>query len=269
MKLSFARPVAPLRDYVRNFQQREALIGGQAVVFPIAARPEQILEFYLAERYLVRSCDSGERKLAPRTVVVGLFTEPRAELVLQGRLEVFTVNFQPAGFHQLFSVPMIELADRANDARSVIGLAVSNLEQRLAEAGSFPERVQVATRFLLTQAARSKKPDPVAAIAKWLLRQHGAPRIEQAAASAGLSTRQFDRKFCEQVGTTPKLYGRIVRFQAALSAKLTGDGKTWTAIAHEFGYYDQMHMVRDFHEFSGEAPARYSSRLRAISELWE
>jgi AraC-like DNA-binding protein len=126
----------------------------------------------------------------------------------------------------------------------------------------------VATGFLLAQVARRNKPDAVAAMAKRFLQEPGALRIDEAAASADLSIRQFDRKFREQVGITPKLYGRIVRFQAALAAKLSGDECTWTAIAHEFGYYDQMHMVRDFHEFSGESPAQYLARLRAMSEPW-
>jgi AraC-like DNA-binding protein len=268
MKLTSAQPVAPLRDYVRYFQQREALIDAGAVIYPIAARPQQILEFYLADRYLVRSCRSGTRELASRAVVVGPFIHRRAELVLRGRFDVFTVHFQPAGFHQLFGVPMTELADRDEDARSVIGPAILDFEQKLADAPSFTERIQVATNLLLTRVARSNKPNAIAAIATQLLRQHGALRIDEAAASAGLSTRQFDRRFREAVGTSPKLYARIVRFHAALAAKLTSDGDTWTDIAHELGYYDQMHMVRDFHEFSGHAPAQYSARLRAMSEPW-
>jgi AraC-like DNA-binding protein len=268
MKLTSARPVAPLRDYVRYFQQREALIDAGALIYPIAARPEQILEFYLADRYLVHSCDSGIRELAPRTVVVGPFTYRRAELVLQGRFDVFTVHFQPAGFHQLFGVPMMELADRADDARSVIGLAILDFEHKLADARSFVERIRVATDFLLTRTDCRKKPDAIAAMAMQLLQQRGALRIEQAAAGAGLSARQFDRKFREEVGTSPKLYARIVRFHAALTAKLTSDKNTWTAIAHDLGYYDQMHMVRDFHEFSAEAPARYAARLSAMPEPW-
>jgi len=268
MKLASAHPVAPLHDYVRNFQQREALIGAGAVLYPIAARPEQILEFYLADRYLIRSCDSGRPDLAPRIVVVGPFTCRRVDLALTGRFNVFTVHFQPAGFHHLFGVPMTALADRAEDARSVLGPPIADVGQKLAEAHTFAERIQVATGFLLAQVARRNKPDAVAAMAKWFLHEPGALRIDEAAASAGLSIRQFDRKFREQVGTTPKLYGRIIRFQAALAAKLSGDECTWTAIAHEFGYYDQMHMVRDFREFSGEAPVQYLARLRAMSEPW-
>src|SRR5580704_7157259 len=82
LKLDCAFPVAALCDCVRYFQQREARIAVAAVVYPIAARPEQILEFYLHQRYLVRDYESGAEDLAPRAVVVGPCTYRRAELVL-------------------------------------------------------------------------------------------------------------------------------------------------------------------------------------------
>jgi AraC-like DNA-binding protein len=267
MKIASAHPVEPLRDYVRMFQQREAMVGTTAVRYPIAARPEQILEFYAADRYLIQSYGSGAQNLAPRMVVVGPFTRRRAELLLRGRFDVFTVHFQPAGFHLLFGLPMTELADRAEDARAVLGPTVVDLGQKLAEARSFADRIEVATDFLLAQTTRRDRADAVGDVAKRLLRRRGAPRIGEAAASAGLSARQFDRRFRQQVGITPKLYCRIIRFQAALAAKLTGD-ETWTAVAHELGYHDQMHMVRDFREFSGEAPAQYAARLSAMSRSW-
>jgi hypothetical protein len=49
----------------------------------------------------------------------------------------------------------------------------------------------------------------------------------------------------------PKLLARIARFEAALEDKARFATKSWTDVAHEFGYYDQMHLVHDFGEFTG------------------
>jgi hypothetical protein len=51
LKLDCAVPVAALCDCVRYFQQCEARIAVAAVVYPIAARPEQILEFHASGFY--------------------------------------------------------------------------------------------------------------------------------------------------------------------------------------------------------------------------
>src|SRR5215469_14511309 len=91
MRLSSVSPIAVLRPYVRCFEQREAMLELGEVVYPIAARPDQFIEFYLAERFLIRLHDLSARELAPRSVVVGPCTYCRVDLVLHGRFEVFTI----------------------------------------------------------------------------------------------------------------------------------------------------------------------------------
>jgi AraC-like DNA-binding protein len=201
-------------------------------------------------------------------VVVGPCTWRRAELILHGRFRVFTIHFQASGFHRLFRVPMHEIADRAYDARSVIGPVVSEIEQKLAHALSFQERIRVATEFLLGHLKERATPDAVATVANQFLMKRGALRVDSAAASAGLSIRQFERRFAERVGLAPKRYARIVRFSSALEAKLLAPNRPWADIAHEFGYYDQMHMVRDFERFAGESPAKFCKRFAAMPEPW-
>lgn len=87
-----------------------------------------------------------------------------------------------------------------------------------------------------------------------MLRCHGQVRIGRLANSVGLSVRQFERRFIQQVGVRPKLYARIARFEAALDSRARSGTKSWTEVAHEFGYHDQMHLVHDFEQFSGETP---------------
>ena len=64
--------------------------------------------------------------------------------------------------------------------------------------------------------------------------------------------------FREQVGVSPKLLGRILRFQRAVSS--AGSGPGWAEIAVRCGYYDQAHMVRDFHQFAGASPGEFARR---------
>jgi hypothetical protein len=78
MRLNSVLPVAALRDYVRSFQQRKAKPGAATVIYPITARPDQFLEFYFKDRYVVHSYESGVRAL--RTVIVGPCTHHGADL---------------------------------------------------------------------------------------------------------------------------------------------------------------------------------------------
>jgi AraC-like DNA-binding protein len=208
------------------------------VAYSIAARPDQILEFYLRQPYMVRDCKSGTQDVAPSAVVVGPCTYRRIGLVLCGRFLVFTIHFHASGFHQLFRAPMHELVDCAHDAESVIGNSVLEIEQRLAEASEFRERVRAATVFLLQRLTARPSFDPVAMIAN-RFPVRGALRVGDAAVRAGLSIRQFERRFAEHVGRSPKLYASIIRFNAALQAKIMAPERLWTGIAQEAGYYEQ------------------------------
>jgi AraC-like DNA-binding protein len=267
MKLNTAAPVMALRDNVRLFEQREADIEGD-VVFPVAARPHQFLEFYLQGKYFVESCDSHARDVVPRAVVVGPSTYRRVDLVLNGRLDVFTIQFQPSGFHQLFGVPMPELTDQALEARSVLGSSFCAFERRLADAPSFSDRVRLATNFLLEQGVGRRKPDIVSRLANDILESRGALRLREATERGGVGLRQLERRFRDTVGVTPTRYARIVRFDAASEAKAHLNERAWTDIAHDLGYYDQMHMVHDFRMLAGESPTGWNKRLAAIRQSW-
>ena len=71
---------------------------------------------------------------------------------------------------------------------------------------------------------------------------------------AGLSPRQFERRFADVLGISPKLYARIIRFEAAVRKRAFSSGVNWTTVAHDLGYHDQMHMIHDFQLLSGETP---------------
>ena len=190
MNLEQASPAPALRDCVRCFQQRRAHIRGAAAVYPIAARPDQFLEFYLQDPYIVRIGDAAAPEIVPHSVVVGPCTQPRAQLVLCGKLDVFTIQFRPAGFHRLLRMPMDEFADQAFEARPVIGPKLWDFEQKLACASSFEERAYVASAFLLECLTERSGGDAVAAVADRFLSERGALGVGDAAAEAGFSVRQ-------------------------------------------------------------------------------
>ena len=112
-------------------------------------------------------------------------------------------------------------------------------------------------------------------LAVWAEQQHrGARRRIRGQGADQLLTgvrgaqRQFERRFQYQVGMRPKLYARIARFEAALDAKARARNKSWTEIAHEFGYHDQMHLVHDFGQFSGETPGTLLTELESAHQAF-
>lgn len=88
----------------------------------------------------------------------------------------------------------------------------------------------------------------------------GDTSVGQVAADLGLSRRRLIELFTAEVGTTPKLFGRIQRFQRALALSQRS-ASSWAEIASQAGYCDQSHLNRDFVTFSGLAPTALIGNL--------
>jgi transcriptional regulator GlxA family with amidase domain len=54
-----------------------------------------------------------------------------------------------------------------------------------------------------------------------MLDRKGAVRVGEIADHARLSMRQYERRFLEEVGLTPKTFARTTRFQRALDANVS------------------------------------------------
>ena len=260
----FSRPAPCLQPFVRFYIQRDVRIRGATVLHPVPARPAPMIVFDFNDptdvlRYAQRAVIKS-----PSTVVVGPQTYRRLEMQLRGALDTFVIGFQPDGIYRLFSVPTNELTDHDFEAQSVLGNVITKLGERLGNATSFTERVRIVEEALLPRALLSSGLDGISAAAHGIILAGGRARIPDLAARAGLGVRQFERRFLNQVGMRPKLFARIARFEAALEYKARFGAKSWTDVAHAFGYYDQMHMVHDFAEFTGATPSETLTQLETV-----
>jgi AraC-like DNA-binding protein len=260
----FSRPTRCLEPFVRFYIQRNVRILGATVVHPVPARPAPMIVFdfsdpidvlYYAQRAVMRS---------PLTVVVGPQTYRRLEMQLRGALDTFVIGFQPDGLYRLFSVPTSEVTNLDFEAHSVLGSLITKLRERLGNAMSFTDRVRIVEEALLPRALLSLGLDGISAAAHGIILAGGRARIPDLAARAGLGVRQFERRFLHQVGMRPKLFSRIARFEAALEYKARFGTRSWTDVALTFGYYDQMHMVHDFAEFTGATPSETLNQLETV-----
>ncbi len=79
-------------------------------------------------------------------------------------------------------------------------------------------------------------------------------RVKTVAADLGVSERQLRRVFHQTIGMTPKAFARLQRFHRALHTAREHRHTTWANIAAAAGYYDQAHLIEDFHAIAGVTP---------------
>ena len=267
MQLSrFSEPSSATKRFVRLYVQREARLGISTFMHPVTARSSHILDFEFGGPIEIHASGTDLTRTAETVALVGLQTSQRSQLLFRGNVESFVIFFRPAAIHQLFKLPPGEIINRDHAAHLVLGAAVSELHQKLGNAGSFEERVQIADRFISGYSLRAAAPNPIELLADEIMRNHGACRIDCLAHHAGLGIRNFQRMFRLQMGLSPKLYARIVRFESALKIKVLSPGRSWTTIAHKFGYHDQMHMIHDFQQLSGQTPNGILGQMGTVFE---
>ncbi len=253
-----ATPDPVLRPYVQWYLQRETLPKAGEVVEPVFPRAGTMLIFQFAESYEIREYETEQLRRSWAATVIGPIASRRTRLILHDHVHSLDVLFRPLGLHRLFGVPISPLAGGGAEGHAVFGPQISTLYERLGNAANFAERVQILDCFFLDRLQRS---DPLnrTALAVSLVAS-GICGVSAAAEKIGISGRQLERRCLECAGISPKLLSRISRFQRAIEKHRTGHG-SWMKIAHEVGYYDQMHLIRDFHDLGGGAPTEVMKEI--------
>jgi AraC-like DNA-binding protein len=178
---------------------------------------------------------------------------------IQQNFGIFGVYLYPYAVAQLFSIPGADVKNQMLDLKTVVGTEVNVLEEKMMLAMNTVLRVKIICEFLEKRLAQTKKRPPgIFDAIKYIVNTNGVAKVENLAKQNSQSTRQFERTFKQFSGFNPKLFSRIIRFQAALR-EYSNKGKLLTEIAYECGYYDQSHFIQDFKEFSGHNPKEYFS----------
>jgi AraC-like DNA-binding protein len=236
---------------------------GAHIVQPIPAGLETVIEFEFGQHPVVEMGDGSRAETYP-VIAIGPSAYRPADIRLVAGLGSFAIFFPPLAFWQLFGVPLRELSNRYYDCEDLVGPEIRDLWHAMGTATSFEKRVQLADGFLLQKAARAHGRTSIMEAALWLLKHDGSLKIRDVACETALSVRQFERRFADELGMSPKTFAKIARFQLVLDAKVAHSDLSWLRLAHRFGYHDQMHMNRDFQGLSGFSPA---SLMRHLGDM--
>lgn len=252
-------PCPGLRPYVRAYVQRQMAGPSIDIVQPMPASLETIMDLEFGNLPIVEYLNGAVQE-AIRTSIVGQGTHRRLWYRLRGPVDSFGIFFQPMGVRQLFGIPGRLLVNHEYTAVDVIGKSIFEVRERMAETRCFDARVRIMEGHLMAAAAKASACTVIMASARRIVREQGALRVSELADQTSLSVRQYERRFLDEVGITPKLFARITRYQMAMDAKVTTPARSWLTIAHEFGYHDQMHMIKDFQMLSGDSPSGILSK---------
>jgi AraC-like DNA-binding protein len=176
------------------------------------------------------------------------------------RAQLAGIRFRPGMARIFLRVSSAELTDVSLPLEDLWSTRARELQRRLDDADS----IQQASRILLDNLpAPAAVPNPPQQAIESLAAAHGNADLDLIAHRANLSPRQFRRRCLEETGLTPKRLARVLRFRHACSIADVPDRPNWSDIALEAEYFDQAHLIRDFHQFTGQTPMAVFSNTRS------
>src|SRR6185295_18077418 len=126
--------------------------------------------------------------------------------------------------------------------------------EQLNEAASFEHMVAIVQKWLLGKWHHLKNELPIDRALPYIIKNGVLSNISEVASQSCVGIRQLERLFQQRIGLSPQFYARLVRFTKAWIIKENNPAIKWTNLAYECGYFDQMHLIHDFKEFTGDTP---------------
>ena len=177
-------------------------------------------------------------------------------------IDIIGVKFRPLGIYKLTGIKMEYIADQIINASDIWGNELLTLCNKMREEASIENQLVLLETFLTNKYLRQKKHyklQSMEAALQLIASSKGTIAIKEIQVQINTSRKTLERTFTELIGLTPKLYNRIIRFNATKSIMdhaLKTSPKT-SNLAIEHGYYDASHFVAEFKHFSGQTPQDY------------
>jgi AraC-like DNA-binding protein len=257
-------PRAPLCDVIEDFRMYENYAGRHRRERILPSGTFELVFNLRDDELRIYSDSSGSPREKCRRYSGALISGPYAGSFMTDTEEeasILGIHMRPGGAFALLGLPAGELANAHVDLRTVWGPSVVGLRERLCAARAPAERFQLLESALIARLAEpSTRHGAVRCALNLLTRSHGRARVRDVAKAVDLSQRRLIEVFTNEVGLTPKLFGRVQRFQRALALARNDAGLDWAELAAACGYFDQSHLIRDFVAFAGMSPADYRRR---------
>lgn len=250
MRFDKVIPTDRLKPYVKYFVVSESVAANSYKVFPSTGL---VIGFqYRGQLASLKDDVSTNLATAGITGIADSFK------VFKNLTDTATilVYFTEIGFTHFTSTPANELFNESVSLGNIFDKAkVNNTEEKLSLAKTDKQRIDIIESFLLSELREIQHDKLVVEAVKLIYQSNGLIKIKELQEKLFISASPFEKRFRKLVGTTPKKFASIVRFNTVL--KNIHKPKSLLAICYENNFFDQAHFIKDFKQFTGITPENF------------
>ncbi|MEM7513321.1 MAG: helix-turn-helix transcriptional regulator [Bacteroidota bacterium] len=210
--------------------------------------------FVLQGEYQKAYLDPGKSPLIiDASCLVGIQTQT----VLANRLNhchLIGIKLKPAGAYRLLGPVLSQIAN-TNLSLDNCGLPwLITLNQYLKQTNTDTEVLSLIHNSLLRQKGLSEVDELASSLITPILSMKGQISVKTLAEQHKLSMRHVQRKFKSYFGISPKKFISLIRFKHYYKSRILKQQTKEHFL--DYGYYDQMHFIRDFQKHLGVTPSK-------------
>ncbi|MEK3794268.1 helix-turn-helix transcriptional regulator [Paenibacillus sp. FSL R7-0204] len=173
---------------------------------------------------------------------------------------LFLIEFHPGGLHPFIKADQSELLDASFMLDQLDKTLKQALEDILLESESIDSLLNTVNRIFIHRLYARPISKDVSAIMNSIISKHGNVSAKRLSSEFYYSEKHIRRLFLRHIGTSPKMFSRIVRVNYALKL-LQNKPEPFTEVAVQAGFFDQPHFNKDFKLLCGLTPQDYLKNM--------
>lgn len=254
MKFEKHYPTEKLKPYIKYFVVSENEVESEYNVFPSSG-----LVIGLQYKGQLTSVNDGtENKLT--TAGISGIADRYKIFKSSANIGTILVYFTEIGFTHFASHPAHELFNLSISLEDIFDKnSIKEIEEKLALGSTDAQRIKLVEQFFLSQLKDIRTDKLIVEAVKLIYQSKGTIRIKELNEKLFISQSPFEKRFRKVVGTTPKKFASIVRFNSVLDN--LNKTKSLTEICYENNFFDQAHFIKDFKQFTGNTPENFKRLL--------
>lgn len=171
------------------------------------------------------------------------------------------LKLQPLGAYTLFGKSHKNISE-VNKSLSNFGVEwLGKLDQKIQNCEEDKSIINLLSKTFLHEIEKLEKDDInelAASFLSTILNVKGQISVHELAKAHCLSIRHFQRKFKDFFGISPKKFLNIIRFKHLYKSSVLQQKSPVNFL--EYGYYDQMHFIKDFQKHLGVNPSKSTEK---------
>lgn len=264
-KTNCIAPHPILKPYIRYFAIRNFDTGVDTFPKAMIADHEMTMVFFLHSKlfgFEVFSQNDSKYIINQNSqcCFTGILTSTKGFIIFKGPVTILNIHFKPAGFFHIFNISPKELVDKMDENKNILSNEIALLHEQMHEEKNISGCIKLLEHYLIKRLLSKKskyRHQGILKASQFFLKQMGKYPIKELASDCNMTLQTLEVQFTEQVGISPKYFSRLLRFGQAVNLKTYNPKISWTNITYDCGYFDQMHLIKDFKKFTSLSPKNF------------